>query len=262
MVIAVSGEAAAKGRRTGTTSHGETRWYTDFIGELVEKVEDRPQSHLTEMDANQSIVPHFHEVNQFQVMVAGSGSIGRNQLPLLALHYADHHTAYGPILAGPCGLSLFTVRAQSDPRAIFLNKPGYKDFLKPSKKRYIVLEGVPLSGRSSLQYRGTAALDSVLSGDIDTSDGLDAAMLRLGGGMRFECPDPRQTGGQYLLVLNGSLEIEAASYAAWSVIFVDRVEAPLQVCAGPMGAEALVLNFPRLEADWMKTFGIEDRRAA
>jgi len=248
MIVAVSGEVVAKGRRTGKSSNGQRRWYTDFIGTLVDEVEDRPQSHYTEMDANGVIVPHFHQVNQFQIMVSGTGSIGRNALPLVGLHYADRHTAYGPINAGPYGLGLFTIRAQSDPGAIYLDQPGYKERLKPSKKRYLLAENIPLSTACVLENRSEAALESVLEKATDVGDGLGAFMLRMGADMKSTGPDPRNTGGQYYLILNGSLELDGASYTPWSLVYAERTDAPLAVCAGARGLEALVMDFPRLEA--------------
>jgi hypothetical protein len=247
MIVAVSGEAAGKGRRTGKSSNGQRRWYVDYIGTLVDKVVDRPQSHYTEMDANGVIVPHFHRVNQFQIMVSGSGSIGRNALPLIGLHYADKFTAYGPINAGPCGLGLFTIRAQSDPGAIYLHQPDYREHLKPSKKRYLLADNIALSTANVLENRGDVALDSVLERDADISDGLGALMLRMGARMQVTGPDPRLTGGQYYLVLNGSLDYNGDSYAPWSLIFAGHDDAPLKVCAGSHGLEALVLNLPRLD---------------
>lgn len=248
MIQAVNHETASKGRRTGTSSNGQRRWYTDFIGQqIVPEIKDAPQSHYTEMDANGVIVPHFHQVDQFQIMVSGNGSIGRNALPLVGLHYADHHTAYGPINAGPYGLGLFTIRAQSDPGAIYIGKPGYKEKLKPSRKRYLLAENIPLSISSVLENRNEIALDSVLEKDADVSDGLGAFMLRMGAGARTSGPDPKATGGQYFLVLNGSLQYEGADYAPWSMVFVGRTDAALEVQAGASGLEALVLNFPRPE---------------
>jgi len=56
-------------------------------------------------------------------------------------------------------------------------------------------------------------------------------------------PDPRATGGQYCLVLNGSLELAAGSYGRWSTVFVPPTDAPLGLTAGPNGMEALLLQF-------------------
>jgi hypothetical protein len=245
---AVSHDDASKHRRVGTSSNGQRRWYTDYMGnQKPEGIEDAPQSHYTEMDANGVIVPHFHQVNQFQIFVSGTGSIGRNALPLIGLHYADRHTAYGPINAGPGGLGLFTLRAQSDPGAIYLSQPDFRSFLKPSKKRYLLAENIALSTARVLEHRDAVSLESVLDKEADTSDGLGAGMLRMGARMKTVSPDPRLTGGQYYLVLNGGMELASASYGLWSMAYAGRTDQPFEICAGAQGLEALVLSFPRVE---------------
>jgi hypothetical protein len=83
--------------------------------------------------------------------------------------------------------------------------------------------------------------------ELDGSDGLGASLIRIGPGMGHAGPDPRATGGQYFLVLNGSLEIAAGAFPAWSTVFVERDDAPLAFKAGAKGLEALLLQFPRQE---------------
>ena len=58
-------------------------------------------------------------------------------------------------------------------------------------------------------------------------------------------PNPRATGGQYYLVVNGSLALGTASYSAWSTVFVPATDAPLAFTSGPRGLEALLLQFAR-----------------
>ena len=119
MIQAMAGELALKGRRiikSGGT--GEEHWRTDFLGKRADGTikDHQPQAFLIEMQANEVIVPHFHEVDQFQVFVSGSGSLGResNLAHPLAVHYADHHTGYGPINAGPQGYAYFTLLTDLD----------------------------------------------------------------------------------------------------------------------------------------------------
>src|SRR5262245_6237067 len=132
MVQAISGDVALKGRRViKSRGTGEEHWRTDFLGKQGDGTikEHQPQAFLIEMSANEVIVPHFHEVDQFQVFVSGSGNVGRAaeaHQPLM-VHYADHHTGYGPINAGPHGYSYFTLRAKSDPGATYLHNPGYRE---------------------------------------------------------------------------------------------------------------------------------------
>jgi hypothetical protein len=237
---AVSGEVAKQRRQLNKT---KVHWRTYYIGKGAKTVEDRPHAELVEMTPNEVIRPHFHQVDQFQVLVAGSGSLGRNAVPLLTLHYADRHTAYGPITAGPFGLSFFTIRSKGDPGAIWLHKPDHKDHMRPSKKRYLLSENIGLSTAPVLENRGEISLENVLK-EADGNDGLGAYMLRMGGSKKTTGPDPRATGAQYYLVVNGSMQLDNAEYPAWSTIHVSPAEGPIEVCSGARGLEALVLHFP------------------
>lgn len=71
---------------------------------------------------------HYHAVEQWQVFVDGSGTLGRHSALPGALHYVDRYTGYGPIVAGPRGLTYFTIRAMSDPGAQFLDRQEARAF--------------------------------------------------------------------------------------------------------------------------------------
>ncbi len=247
MVQAVAGQEALKERRViKSRGTGEEHWRTDFLGRPGDggNIKEEPQAFLIEMHADESILPHFHEVDQFQVFVAGSGGMGRQAAGTLAVHYADHHTGYGPINAGPQGYSYFTLRARSDPGAHYLHRPGYREALKPSRKRHGVAAGITLSTEPVLMDLKQAKEELLLQ-DLDGSDGLGASIIRMGPGMTRTGPDPRPTGGQYYLVLNGSLEFDAGKYPAWSTVFVAWDDVPLSFRAGTKGLEALLLSFPK-----------------
>ncbi len=246
MTQAISSEVARMNRKkTIARTSGFIQWRTGFVGSIqVAQLEDRPQAYVDEIAPNSNITPHFHQVDQFSVFLAGHGTLGRNPMPPVTLHYVDHHTAYGPIDSGPYGLSIFTIRVKSDPGGVHLHKPGYKDFLKPTKKRYLLSENIALSIDAVLQNRGEVSMEKVLGGEAD-SDGMGAFMLRMGAGMKTTGPDPVATGGQYYLVLGGSLAYGGICYPVCSVVYNEPGDRPLEVCAGPNGLEALVLNFSR-----------------
>jgi hypothetical protein len=249
MVQAMAGEQALKGRRVvKSLGTGEEHWRTDFLGKRSDgEIKDhQPQAFLIEMKADEVIVPHFHEVDQFQVFVAGDGSLGRNNEAAqpLSVHYADHHTGYGPINAGPQGFSYFTLRAKSDSGAVYLHKPGYRERLKPSRKRHGIAPGLTLSTEPVLMERKEVTVEKLLP-ELDGTDGLAASLTRMGPGMTLAAPDPAGSGGQYCLVVNGSLELDGASYPSWSTLFVAAGDALLELRAGAKGLEALLLQFPR-----------------
>ena len=248
MVQAISGETALRGRRPiKSRGTGEQHWRTDYLGQPGDgTLKNEPQAFLIEMQANETIMPHFHEVDQYQVFVSGNGSVGRSPHGVLAVHYADHHTGYGPIVAGPLGYSYFTLRAKSDPGAHYLHKPGYREALKPSAKRHGVADGIPLSTEPVLMDRKALAVEKLLP-ELE-GGGRSVALIRMGPGMDHTGPDPRESGGQYYLVLNGSLEFGATSYSKWSTVFLTPEDAPLAFKAGPKGLEALVLQFASKES--------------
>ncbi len=70
-------------------------------------------------------------------------------------------------------------------------------------------------------------------------------MLRLGAHGEAEGPHPVQGGGQYYLVIGGSLLHAGAELPKWSCLFLSAGEAQPLLRAGAMGLEALVLQYPR-----------------
>lgn len=83
--------------------------------------------------------------------MTGGGGLGRNNdvMHPLAAHYADHHTGYGPINAGPQGFSCFTLRAKTDSGAVYLHRPAKPgDNRQPTRRhprvRTCVRCGAPL----------------------------------------------------------------------------------------------------------------------
>ena len=84
-----------------------------------------PQAFLVEMPEPGSVIPpHFHREDEFQVVVAGNGSLGKHALEGVAVHFADAYTPYGPIRVGPAGLTFFTLRARADPGAEYMPDPA------------------------------------------------------------------------------------------------------------------------------------------
>jgi hypothetical protein len=245
MVTAVQASVAVKGRRViRSNGTGEEHWRTDYIGARSTGTgSDQPQAFLIEMRADETILPHYHEVDQFQVFVAGSGALGRHEVPTLAVHYTDHHTGYGPIKAGLHGYSYFTFRARTDPGAKYLHLPGYRESLKPSRKRHGTASGLMLTTAPVLQQLDAQSSEPVLE-ELSNGDGHGAWLHRVGGGMRLDAAAAAGSGGQYWLVLNGALSWQGADYGQWSVLFVDADEPALEAHAGAAGLEVLQLQYP------------------
>lgn len=225
-------------------ANGAPRWRTDYFSTVGGgKVTSDPQAFLIEMPMNDQILPHFHVVDQFQVFVSGAGKVGRSDVLLpLTIHYADRFTGYGPIDAGPQGYSYFTLRAQTDSGPVYLHQPGYREKLQPSKKRHFSAHAA-ISTEAVLANREQVTVEDVSEKTADYEDGLDAKLIRAGANMSITGQDPKESGGQYYLIVNGSLIHEDQHLAKWSVMFVHATDPALSAKSGPEGCELLMLQF-------------------
>lgn len=226
---------------------GIEHWGASYFGPRYSTSEasSRPQALMTQMCANETILPHFHGLAQFQIFPAGSGVMGKGQVQPLMLQYKDHHTAYGPLVAGPHGLTFIALRNRTgDSAPVYLSKPGYKEKLKPSKRRNWMSSHIALSTRPVLQFRKEISWEPVYEPEKIT-DELAAHLLRLGGGMSTMGPDPTVGGGCYLFVANGSLEMQGETLPVSSMVFVEPDEDAFEIKAGRNGLEVLVMQFPR-----------------
>jgi hypothetical protein len=178
------------------------------------------------------------------VFVSGSGTLGRHGAAPLSIHYADHHTAYGPITAGPHGIAYVTLRARNDARGMFVHQPGAREQLKPSKRRFRLIENIVLAippVRMELEQPTTESLMP------DEGDGIGAYMLRMGSRQTLRGPDPAQSDGQFYLIVSGSLREGDDELPLWSLLHAAPDEPAPALHAGAEGCEVLVLQFPRCE---------------
>ncbi|MGI9334008.1 MAG: hypothetical protein ACR2RL_12740 [Gammaproteobacteria bacterium] len=183
--------------------------------------------------------PHFHETHQFQVFVAGSGRFGKKPALPITVQYASGHTPYGPIAAGDDGVQYFTLRQRWDPGAKYM--PAMRDRLIRGRQRQHLVSGIAVSEPSVLRARTGVTLESFIGPE---SDGLLGAIIRLGPGAEIAAPDSSSGGGQYHVVVNGSLMHGSQPLPLWSCQFADTGEGELGVRAGEQGLELLVLRFP------------------
>ena len=100
-----------RGTRRCQTSTG---WNTAYIGANRHTLPPKetppaddalhPMAFLVEKGPGAVTRPHFHQADQFQVVVAGHGMLGDREFSDGAVHYTDAYSAYGPIVAGKSGI--------------------------------------------------------------------------------------------------------------------------------------------------------------
>lgn len=213
---------------------------TDLIA-THEKREPGPQAFLVEQDAHWVTPPHFHLEHQFQIITAGSGSIGRHAVAPLMVHYAAPETGYGPISAGAQGISYMTLRANGDTNAWYLHKPGSRERMRAGLKRE-QQHGTPKSTCTAqeIMQLGEASVEDLIAPRVD---GLAAHMVRMGPGQDVALAAQHLHGGRYYVVTQGSASLAGLAEQSFTLVFVSAEEAPV-LHSGPDGAEVLILQFP------------------
>lgn len=249
MIYTKSGREVLEGRYVRKSAEtGKQHWLSDIFGPRHSYGHaPGPQALMSEQEPNETIHPHFHGTAQFQLFPAGSGTIGRKNDPLqsLMVQFKDHHTAYGPLISGPNGMTFFSLRVfTGDSHPVYLTEPDYRDKLKPSKRRNWLTPRLELSSPSFMQHRKDASWESLWD-PAKIDDEMNAQMLRLGAGQTVAGPEPKRAAGYYVFVVNGSMVRNNQDLALWSMTVVEPTEDAFEITAGDKGLEALVLEFPR-----------------
>ena len=187
--------------------------------------------------------PHFHTVDQFQVVIDGTGKIGRHELRPYSVHFSRAYTPYGPLVSSEnTGLTHFVLRAHPDTDSQRL--PQEREQLRRARRqpwqitRQAIFPTPP---------PGSAVPDTVVQPLPDMTDdkGLAAYTLSMKRYAITQAPDPSQGDGQFLIVVKGSLWHKNKEHRALALVFVWPKEGAYQIHAGSEGLEGLVLNFPR-----------------
>lgn len=215
-----------------------TAWRTNFI----DPDDNNPasaQAFLVEGTAGRVIKTHFHDYDQYQVIVSGGGVLGKHQLQVNAVHFSRKHTPYGPIVFGEQQLGFLTLRAHRDGGAQYLDDPEKRTKLMGLQNRK------PWQATEAPKFE-PATPDAALHtfAELQAGDGLASFSMSVARNARALAPDPAHSNGQYLIIVRGSLHYEGKEYKALSVAFIKPQEGPFELVAGADGLDVLVLNFP------------------
>jgi len=208
----------------------------DYIGNPG-TIDNKPQAFLVERPyANAVIKPHFHDIDQFQVVVRGGGRIGKKEVRPITFQYADAYTPYGPIVARDNGISFFTLRTVAS--GGHFSMPGSRHLMPCRAGRNIA--GV--FDLDAPQPKAGAVERVALM--TPQEDGVNAIGIRLGANAAVDGL-LSDAGGQYYLVCSGSLIQDSKALTAESMIRVEPGEAAPTLRAGAAGAQVLFMQFAR-----------------
>ncbi len=183
--------------------------------------------------AGARIEPHFHDVDQFQIIVDGDGKIGKKAVRPVTFQYADAFTPYGPIVANE-HLSFFTLRNIAS--GGFWEMPGNKASMPGRAGRNIegvfdLAVGMPAAGEVTREQLMPAQ-----------ADGVAAVGIRLGVCARA-AGLPADGKGQFYLVCAGSILVDGKMLPERSVVRIEPDDPTLVLQAGDGGALVLALQF-------------------
>jgi hypothetical protein len=252
MILTANSEIVRQTRRK--TGNG---WHTTFIGENRNTLKEGraapeagvlyPMAFLVEKEPHAVTKPHFHQADQYQVIVQGGGRLGTHDVGTVAVHYTDAWSSYGPIVAADEGISWFTLRNAWDPGARYM--PAAREQLRAARTRNFqhreaTAAPMPVTVLAELARTDCLSCTTVLE---QTPDGMATWRYRLPPGARLNGRDPASGGGQFWIVLSGSAATDGTAFLPPnSCVFVAPDDGPLAVRAGDGGAETLCLQFPVL----------------
>jgi hypothetical protein len=247
MTLIATADDARVNRRRGTAADGVTFWHTLYLGttryNMAPGTPDPdanalfPMAFLVEQDPGSTAQSHYHQQDQFQLVVGGHGTLGLHEIGPVTVHFTAAHTAYGPIKASAEeGVWYFTLRNGFDPGARFMNNPENRAALRTvqgRRHREAVAGPLPAPTTPSETLLGPEA------------DGMTAWRYAVAPGEKITGPDPSDGRGQYWVVTGGSMEHAGMALDRLSCAFVYPDDAAFQAVAGSQGAEIIAMQFPR-----------------
>jgi hypothetical protein len=198
-----------------------------------------PTVFLVEQPPGSELQPHFHEQNQFQLVQRGSGRIGVHPIAQGSLHYAGAFTGYGPVRAGPEGLSYFTIRSVHETGAKML--PQDRGYMPRGPKRH--MQSAPLA---SVAQAELASLREPRCVTVFAAqpDGLAAACWFLPPGAPAAVAGAAGAG-QFFFVVAGALLHAGETFSGWESLYFSQEEPTPELRAGPSGLQLFVLQMPQ-----------------
>jgi hypothetical protein len=192
-----------------------------------------PQAFLVgRKDEGATFHPHYHPVNQFQVVLSGGGRIGQRALKAGSFHYADANTPYGPIVTGSDGLEFMTVRQNLT--NVSIHMPGGRADAAPA-------------GRNIVAHTRLEPQDEPVVQDEVVPlqpDGLRVFAIHLQSGASYVDDDGSRTCRQYILVMSGAVQHGDQTFGKSSVFFTEPRELLGPLTGTDPNSTLLVLRFP------------------
>lgn len=211
-----------------------------------------PNVFLVEQPPNVRLRTHFHRQNQFQLFIDGDAQFGRHPIGALTVHYAGAYTGYGPLTAGPRGLTYLTLRPIYDIGK--LTAPEDSADMIRGPKRQLSSETKAIADDAMLAASTDARFDDLI---VPQPDQIAARLYTLPPGARQVGLDPRGSGGQFYVVLAGGLRVGNAVHRRPESIFVRADEPAFELTATDQGLQVVCLQYPLTEAPYLRRYDFQ-----
>lgn len=196
-----------------------------------------PHAFYVHQDPHVTLDRHYHDAAEFQVVVAGGGSLGHHAVRPFSVHYAAYQTMYGPLVAGPDGLDYITLRLHYQ-RGLFY-WPQERARMVRGARWQTMADASSLDPSALLVLAAPETEALIPAGE----GGLAAWLMQVPPGGRAGVPSAPNGAGRFMLVVEGGARTATATLSRLSVAWIGTADCPLT--AGPAGAAALVLQMPR-----------------
>jgi rubredoxin len=242
VVVALSEIPADKVNQPGSKAPGSPGSTNTTFFRAKREAPDAPTAALNRYPGGISrySAAHFHEVDQFQIIMEGSGEFGRHHVQPYCVHFSRAYTPYGPLQSNKdTGWAFMVLRSRFDSGA--QRFPAALEKLKQIRNRQ------PWQVTAKVTFpEQTDDVNMNEVPQIKDQHGLFTRTVTMLAGARTVTPDPAMGDGQYVVAVKGSLMYQGKERPAPAVVFLGRNEPPFELLAGNDGLEAIILNFPRL----------------
>jgi len=230
-----------------TQTDGDQSYFlTPYFGLLPENVDNNVknlnptqngnQAYFVEQPPFSEVPAHFHDTNQFQVFLEGEAVFGKKQISSVAVHYANGHTPYGPIITKDFGINYLTLRNKWDSGG--KKMPEKKDILQSVPRVFYLTEKIQYSDKDLDNHE--VKVENIFW-DKNTKLGIDLFYLPKDCLSNFALIS--EGFGRYCLILSGSLFHDGAELTEKSCIYFG-VDEQRNFKSGKKGAVVLVMQFP------------------
>lgn len=198
-----------------------------------------PMAYLVQQAPDTEIQAHYHQADQFQLFVQGSGRLGTHPLEGITVHYANALSPYGPIVSRERGLQYVTFRNAWDPGAQWMPAAAQRLRDTPGRKHLMLTSAIATEAAGD---DGGPCMHEVIR---DAASGLGVWLVRTGRDGVVRGPLPHEGGGQFWYSLEGEVELAGQRLERNSVVFTAPADKRVELRGMAEGATLVLMQFPR-----------------